>query len=55
MGRSVWKASTVSVERVSLDDFNAIPDMTIAADLTGVDLNALLGFVEGLVRRFVAL
>jgi Protein of unknown function (DUF3631) len=45
----------VTVERVFLSDFNSIPDMTIAPDVSGVDLDALLGFVEVFVRRFVVM
>jgi hypothetical protein len=41
--------------RITVDDFNHIPDMTIGADLAGVDLDGLLGFVEGFVRRFVVM
>jgi Protein of unknown function (DUF3631) len=45
----------VTERRVTVDDFNDIPDMTIAADVSGVDLDALLGFVEAFVRRFVVM
>jgi Protein of unknown function (DUF3631) len=42
-------------DRVAIDDFHAVPDMTIAADVSGVDLPGLLGFVEAFIRRHVIL
>jgi hypothetical protein len=42
-------------DRVNVDDFNDVPDMTISPDLAGVDLDGLLGFIEGFLRRFVVM